>query len=807
MKEKENGGILRASFLLDGEDRVLEGNRDAEILLERPLEEVRKMPLQAANPALYSSLKDLLAKTKRGRGVENYALAYKVGKQLMRLNVSIAPYPLEALGVTGSLVSITTAGARPARVRKEVEVAGAAGVETRKPVTAPAADPLSLMDHLGEPAFLLDAEAVFLRANEAMCRLLGHDREDVLGRPMAFFLAGEEAKKALEYLGETVHAGPWRGELEFHRPDGSTSWMLATVSLWEEEGKRCLLGVGTDFTVQARVNREREEELKRVWTLLENAEAALVCFTPDHRITLLSRSAERLLGTTRDRAIGAALPELFPAEARQEVAAILDRAVSGERVEGVEVSLVKKGRRVLSLSTKPAFVETERAREYMLLLRDVTRELSEAEKAERMLEASRCGERVLEQATRSASSQEFLERCLAVLEEEIGGKASAAFVFKGDAAHLAASRNLSGDEERTLREMRLRAGYARLCEKLKRLTVEIHGGVPRKGWEEVLSCLERADLLIPVFRERRWRNLLVLPLRGKEDLLGAVAIAEPEGEKISALGKEHLEALREAIGLGLAALREREERTSEGEGRETREGSGNDGPVEGALFTPPERDEGTAQGSRGGMAGSAGPSSRGDQPGARAQEHDYFEVAREVKGSMEIPDNLPLWTEGEGEKVVPSPRGINIAEMLMDLKDYYSRSGRKGDVFLELEDDLPKLHTDRRMLREALMCLLDNAFKFSPPGTPVVLGAERWGDEIVLRVEDQGPGIPAEVVREIMHGEEEGGGEGASLKSGLHLCRRYVKAMGGELVLKGKEGEGTTASIRLRLLSFLSNNH
>jgi hypothetical protein len=82
MREKDDRGVLHASLLLDGEDRILEGNRDAEVFLERPLEEARKASLREVNPILYSALKDLLAKTRRGRGVENYAMAYKLGKHL-----------------------------------------------------------------------------------------------------------------------------------------------------------------------------------------------------------------------------------------------------------------------------------------------------------------------------------------------------------------------------------------------------------------------------------------------------------------------------------------------------------------------------------------------------------------------------------------------------------------------------------------------------------------------------------------------------------------------------------------------------
>ena len=155
---------------------------------------------------------------------------------------------------------------------------------------------------------------------------------------------------------------------------------------------------------------------------------------------------------------------------------------------------------------------------------------------------------------------------------------------------------------------------------------------------------------------------------------------------------------------------------------------------------------------------------------------------------------------------MPSSRGIDIAALLWDMKEYFGRGERKGEIFLEIEEDLPRLHTDKRLLREALMQLIDNAHKFSPPDAPVILGVERWGDEILLRIEDQGPGISEEVVEEIMGIELEGAEEGKGSKvavSGLYLCRKYVAAMGGDLTVKGRPGEGTTAFIRLRVLPFI----
>lgn len=209
MNGRDTSATLNASLLLDGEDRILEGNRDAEVFLERPLEEVRKAPLYKANPPLYLALKELLTKTKRGRGVEDYAMAYKVGKRLMRLNINMSPYPLEALGTTGTLVTISSAGLRPTPERR--------AQKEEAPTTPDLEEAFGLPQLLGimaEPAFILDFDANFTYANPAMCVLLGHEQEELVGRPLSFFMHRDDAKQALNSLVEAASTAPWRGELE-----------------------------------------------------------------------------------------------------------------------------------------------------------------------------------------------------------------------------------------------------------------------------------------------------------------------------------------------------------------------------------------------------------------------------------------------------------------------------------------------------------------------------------------------------------------------------------------------------------------
>jgi two-component system, OmpR family, sensor histidine kinase KdpD len=57
------------------------------------------------------------------------------------------------------------------------------------------------------------------------------------------------------------------------------------------------------------------------------------------------------------------------------------------------------------------------------------------------------------------------------------------------------------------------------------------------------------------------------------------------------------------------------------------------------------------------------------------------------------------------------------------------------------DDSLPPINMDLRRIEEVLSKLLDNAAKYSPPGTQITISAEKLGSMVVASVADQGPGI------------------------------------------------------------------
>ena len=115
-------------------------------------------------------------------------------------------------------------------------------------------------------------------------------------------------------------------------------------------------------------------------------------------------------------------------------------------------------------------------------------------------------------------------------------------------------------------------------------------------------------------------------------------------------------------------------------------------------------------------------------------------------------------------------------------------------VSLCLSPDLPALLVDGREIEVVLMNLIENAVKYSGPGTPVTLGVERQGDQVVFSVADQGLGIPPEYLDRIFERFYRVQGEGhrqAGSGLGLAICKHIVEAHGGRIWVESTPRAGS----------------
>jgi signal transduction histidine kinase len=117
----------------------------------------------------------------------------------------------------------------------------------------------------------------------------------------------------------------------------------------------------------------------------------------------------------------------------------------------------------------------------------------------------------------------------------------------------------------------------------------------------------------------------------------------------------------------------------------------------------------------------------------------------------------------------------------------------------------PWVWADADRLYEVVTNLMDNAAKYSPPQSEVVLDVQTEGREAVISVSDSGPGIPTEAhshIFEKFYRLDSGDAkETYGYGLGLYLCRRLVESMNGRIWVESEPGRGATFRFTMPLVA------
>ena len=121
-------------------------------------------------------------------------------------------------------------------------------------------------------------------------------------------------------------------------------------------------------------------------------------------------------------------------------------------------------------------------------------------------------------------------------------------------------------------------------------------------------------------------------------------------------------------------------------------------------------------------------------------------------------------------------------------------------VHVDVPEDLPGLSVDASQIERVVGNLVENAAKYSLPGTPVRISGAQVNGGVELRVEDEGPGIPEEHlgrVFEKFYRVRSDGSPVAGTGLGLAICRRIVQAHGGRIWAENRPEGGARLVVRL----------
>jgi len=136
--------------------------------------------------------------------------------------------------------------------------------------------------------------------------------------------------------------------------------------------------------------------------------------------------------------------------------------------------------------------------------------------------------------------------------------------------------------------------------------------------------------------------------------------------------------------------------------------------------------------------------------------------------------------------------GPVAAEAILELEKLWV--GRNLELITDIPTDLPDVYADQRRMRQVLLNLLENAFKYTPDGGTVHLAIlHRTSQWLQVSVCDSGPGIPRDEQERIFLERVRLPQTSATTSGfgvGLSVCRRITEVHGGRIWVASEPGEG-----------------
>ncbi len=148
----------------------------------------------------------------------------------------------------------------------------------------------------------------------------------------------------------------------------------------------------------------------------------------------------------------------------------------------------------------------------------------------------------------------------------------------------------------------------------------------------------------------------------------------------------------------------------------------------------------------------------------------------------------------EAGKLHPDRRPHRIGDIISAALCELESGLRDRVVKVDLPPNLPDVSADSEMIQQVMKQLLDNAIRYSPPGSPITVSAASSGDRLVVSVRDTGTGIDEQEQTRIFDKFFRGRAsrfqvEGTGL--GLSIAKGFVEAHGGRIWVESRPGAGS----------------
>lgn len=178
----------------------------------------------------------------------------------------------------------------------------------------------------------------------------------------------------------------------------------------------------------------------------------------------------------------------------------------------------------------------------------------------------------------------------------------------------------------------------------------------------------------------------------------------------------------------------------------------------------------------------------------------YFNFIKSAVGKMKDSlEDLLLISRAEEGKVTLYPEKFNLLEYLEILVEEYKNLSDNHVIKLSSDEARYEVCLDQKILNHILHNLLSNAIKYSPEGGEINLRLKSNQEEIIIEIEDEGIGIPADYQDKLFRLFERGSNVGQIKGNGLGLSivKKAIDLCKGKIFVESEENKGSKFTVIL----------
>ena len=142
-----------------------------------------------------------------------------------------------------------------------------------------------------------------------------------------------------------------------------------------------------------------------------------------------------------------------------------------------------------------------------------------------------------------------------------------------------------------------------------------------------------------------------------------------------------------------------------------------------------------------------------------------------------------------------------LDEVIADALQHIDRKKTEHRIIFQPSEEFMLVKIDARLISQVIINIVDNAIKYTQKGSEIRITTEKQGEQAIVRIADNGPGIPDDMKQRVFEmfysGAKNIADSRRRLGLGLSLCMAIITAHGGELALTDNIPHGAVFTFTL----------